>query len=555
MTKFHTRSLSELGPVFGLFSVATLAVSTLTIPPVNAEKSGQLPQTDTTRAAIGTILSSPGRLPYHLERYRKVLTKYYIDGAASTYWIHSPTHVTKFVQRMMLADDDGLKPSDYPADYLLNLRGSVDPSDPVAAAFTELTFTSFFIKYATDLRTGRFIPQKIDPDLFQPKGRINKSRLLASLSRSGSPNTVLDRIAPPNRHYRVLKPALAKYRHIVDLGGWKQVPFGPTLKPGMSDPRMPLIRARLELTGDLSKSAGAGEDPNLYSNAIAKGVKRFQRRVGLNDEGIIGKLSLIQMNISAKERLRQIVVNMERWRWMPQNMGNTHIMVNIAAFELYRVKNNKVIETKNVVVGQKFHQTPVFFDKMKYVVLNPNWTLPYSIATNELLPKLQKDPNYLKADFEVLRGGKPVDPYSIDWTQYSKNGFPFVFRQRPGPTNALGQVKFIFPNKHAIYLHDTPSKSLFTRRSRAFSHGCIRVHKPIGLAEHILAQVPGWTPQRILATLASRKLTRVNLVKPIPIHLVYATVWAGKNGTVNFRPDIYGRDRKLYRALFGKYTS
>ncbi len=535
-----------------LLASGLLALSTQS---VSAEKAGQIPQIGATRTAIGTILNSPERLPYHLQRVRKALTKHYIENGASTYWIQSAGHVTHFIQRMMLADDDGLKPSDYPADYLLNLRGSIEPSDPVAAAFTELTFTSFFIKYATDLRTGRFIPRKIDPDLFQPKGRINKTRLLASMAKAKSPNSVLDRISPPNSHYKILKPALAKYRAIVDLGGWKKIDFGTTLKPGMSDPRIPLIRARLELSGDLSRSAGAGQDPNLYSNAIAKGMMRFQRRVGLNDEGIIGKLSLIQMNISAKERLRQIVINMERWRWMPQNMGKTHIMVNIAAYELYRIKNGKLAETKNVVVGKKFHQTPVFSDEMEYVVLNPTWTVPYSIATKELLPKLQKDPNYLKADFEVLRGGQSIDPYSIDWMQYTKRNFPFVFRQRPGPKNALGQVKFILPNKHAIYLHDTPSRSLFSQNKRAFSHGCVRVHQPISFAENILAAVPGWSPQRIRDTLDSGKLTQVNLKKHIPVHIVYVTVWAGKNGTVNFRPDIYGRDRKLYRALFGKHTS
>ncbi len=518
-----------------------------------AQKASQVPQVEVVQAAIGTILNSPGRLPFHLQRVRKALTAHYVTNGAPSYWVHSPSHVSQFVQRMMLADDDGLKPADYPADYLLNLKGSIAPGDPIAAAFTELTFSSFFIRYAADVKTGRFVPQKIDPELFQPKRRINKLSLLTAMQKAKAPGKVLDNYAPHNRHYRALKPLLNRYRLLVDRGGWKTIPNGKTLKPGMSDERIPLIRARLEKSGDLAPSSTA--TPQLYSNDLAAAVKSYQRRVGLNDEGIIGKLSLIQMNISARERLRQIAINMERWRWMPENLGVNHIMVNIAAFELYRVAKNKLVETINVVVGKKYHQTPVFSDKMEYVVLNPTWTVPYSIATKEILPKLQNNPAYLKADFEVLRGGQPVDSYSIDWSQYSTRNFPYVFRQKPGPKNALGQVKFILPNKHAIYLHDTPSKSLFGQKNRAFSHGCVRVYKPVNFADKILSTVPGWSPNRIRQVLESRELTRVNLPKHLPVHIVYATVWAGKNGAINFRPDIYGRDRKLYRALFAKPTS
>lgn len=519
--------------------------------PVGAA-SGQLAPQEVL-AAVEKILTSPQRLPFHLQRFRKSLTAHYVTNKSALHW-YGTDNIRPFVQRMILADADGLKPHDYPADYLLDLRHSINPKDPVAAAFTELTFSSFFIKYVTDLKTGRFVPQKIDPDLFQPKRPVNRLAVLQVMAKSNSPGAVLDSLQPHNRHYRLLKPLLAKYREIVEKGGWQKIDFGPTLKPGMSDPRIPLIRKRLEMSGDLRKGS-SGAVGNLYDDKLARAVMSFQRRVGLNDEGIIGKLSLIQMNVSAAERMRQIIVNMERWRWMPEHMGANHIMVNIAAFRLYRVVGGKQVDTVNVVVGKKFHQTPVFSDEMEYVVLNPTWTVPYSIATKELLPKLQNNPSYLKADFEVLQSGQPVSPFSIDWTEYSKTRFPFVFRQRPGPKNALGEVKFIFPNSHAIYLHDTPSKALFKRSSRAFSHGCIRVYQPLKLAEKILSSVPGWNHQRIYQTIASRELTQVNLPRHIPIHIVYATVWAGKNGAVEFRPDIYGRDRKLYRALFAKPTS
>jgi len=520
---------------------------------VLAQKVSQMAQADAIQTAISTILNAPERLPFHLQRVRKSLTAHYIDNAAPPYWINNPGHVSQFVQRMVLADDDGLKPTDYPADYLINLRSSVDSGDPLAVAYTELTFSSFFIRYASDVKTGRFVPQKIDPDLFQPKRNINQVALLTAMQKAKSPVNLLDRYNPHNRHYRALKPLLTRYRAIVEQGGWQKIPFGPTLKPGMSDERIPMIRARLEKSGDLAPRPSP--TPQMYSPDLAAAVQSYQRRVGLNDEGIIGKLSLIQMNISARERLRQIVVNMERWRWMPENMGINHIMVNIAAFELYRIKKNRLVETVNVVVGKEYHQTPVFSDKMEYVVLNPTWTVPFSIATKEILPKLQKDPSYLKDDFEILQNGSPVSPWSIDWSQYSTKNFPYTFRQRPGPKNALGQVKFMLPNKHAIYLHDTPSKSLFRHNKRAFSHGCVRVHKPLAFADTILSAKPGWSPKRIRKVLDSRELTQVNLPDHLPVHIVYATVWAGKNGTINFRPDVYGRDKKLYRALFAKPTS
>ncbi len=529
-----------------------LIILSLALLPSTAYSAGRFPDNASTHAAIKQILNTPDRLPFHLQRVRKALTSYYIDDQAGLFWTAS-SHMQTFIQRLLLADDDGLRLADYPADYLINLYDTITPQDPVTAAYAELTFSSFFLSFATDIKTGRFVPKKIDPDLFQPKRRVNKLALLRNLGKTRNLSKYLSSLAPKNRHYRALIPLVKKYRKIADVGGWGIIRSGVVLKPGMSDPRIPQIRQRLQISGDMPRSADSNSE--LYDNQLARAVKSYQRRHGLNDEGIIGKLTLIQMNVPARERLRQIIVNMERWRWMPEHMGRDHLMVNIAAFQLYRIENNRQVETINVVVGQKYHQTPVFSDELEYVVLNPNWTVPFSIATKELLPKLQKDPAYLKADFEVLKGGRPVSPYSIDWTQYSPSSFPFVFRQKPGPKNALGQVKFIMPNRHSIYLHDTPSKHLFGKTSRAFSHGCIRVHKPVHLADVILSKVPGWSPVRIRLVLDERVRTRVNLPKHIPVHIVYATVWAGKNGEVNFRPDIYRRDYKLYRAIFGKKTS
>jgi murein L,D-transpeptidase YcbB/YkuD len=269
---------------------------------------------------------------------------------------------------------------------------------------------------------------------------------------------------------------------------------------------------------------------------------------------LIGKQSIIAMDVTPEDRISQIMLNMERWRWMPDNLGQDHFLVNLAAFELQRVQSSVIVERMNVVVGAATTQTPEFSDEMEYVELNPTWTVPYSIATQEMLPKLRSNPFAYAADFEVFVNGALSSWGSINWDAYGPGKFPFTFRQKPGPKNALGKVKFMLPNKHNIYLHDTPAKDKFASTSRAFSHGCIRLSRPIELAHTIISSVPGWSDALVDGILASGKLTRVSLPTHIPVHLVYSTAFKGENG-IEFRPDVYGRDRKLYNALFGRSSS
>ena len=520
--------------------------------PVMAAKGGLAPGLAETKEAIVEILDTSERLPGHLQRVRKILAKHYIDNDAPVFWVGTG-RMTPFIQRLLFADEDGLKIDDYPADYLIALRDNVEAADPISGGYTELAFAAYFLRYASDLKTGRFIPQKIDPKLFQPRRKLDRAGLLTQLNSYKNPVTFLRNLEPHNPHYRALKTSLRLYRQMAENGGWQKIPFGKVLKPGMSDPRIPAIRERLVKSGDLTSQTL--QTPEDYDPALALAVQQYQRRHGLNDEAIVGKLTLTQMNISASERVRQIIVNMERWRWMPEDMGDRHMMVNIAAFELQRVNSGSITQRIPVVVGKPFHQTPVFSDQMEYLEFNPTWTVPYSIATKELLPKLKNNPHALGPNFELLASGQSIPFASVDFNQYSGSNFPYTIRQRPGEKNALGRVKFIFPNKHAIYLHDTPSRSLFAKDARAFSHGCVRVYKPLELANKILADVPKWSAKRIRQTLASKKTTRVILPAKIPVHIVYATSFRGEGGSIEFRPDIYGRDKKLYRALFGKPTS
>jgi len=515
-----------------------------------AGKSDRVPSYEGVTAALAEILNSPERQPLPIERIREALKAHYLGNGGSIYWVGTG-RMTPFIQRLEDAQFDGLNPDDYPVDTLIDVRDSVDPDDPWSAAQAELYFSAFFVAYAADLKIGRVSPQKVDPRLFRSRKSIDVLRVLTELNKQRNPGAFLSSFEPHNEHYQALKRMMRIYSTQADEGGWPVIGQGAALKPGMRDPRVPKIRSLLALTGDYEWQV---TNSPVYDEQLVIAVQRFQQRHGLEAKGLIGKQSIIAMDVTPEDRISQIMLNMERWRWMPDNLGQDHFLVNLAAFELQRVQSSVIVERMNVVVGAVATQTPEFSDEMEYVELNPTWTVPYSIATQEMLPKLRANPFAYAADFDVFVSGALSSWGSINWDAYGPGKFPFTFRQRPGPKNALGKVKFMLPNKHNIYLHDTPSKDKFASTSRAFSHGCIRLSRPIELAHTIISEVPGWSDALVDTVLASGKLTRVSLPTHIPVHLVYSTAFKGENG-IEFRPDVYGRDRKLYNALFGRSSS
>ncbi len=519
-------------------------------PQAYAGKSDRVPSYEAVTAALAEILNSPERQPLPIERIREALKAHYLGNGGSIYWAGTG-RMTPFIQRLEDAQFDGLNPDDYPVDTLIDVRDSVDPDDPRSAAQAELYFSAFFVAYAADLKIGRVAPQKVDPRLFRSRKSIDVLRVLTELNKQRNPGAFLSSFEPRNEHYQALKRMMRIYSTQADEGGWPIIGQGAALKPGMSDPRVPKIRSLLALTGDYEWQV---TNSPVYDEQLVIAVQRFQQRHGLEAKGLIGKQSIIAMDVTPEDRIKQIMLNMERWRWMPDALGQDHFLVNLAAFELQRVQSSVIVERMNVVVGAATTQTPEFSDEMEYVELNPTWTVPYSIATQEMLPKLRANPFAYAEDFDVFVNGKLSSWASINWDAYGPGKFPFTFRQRPGPKNALGKVKFMLPNKHNIYLHDTPSKDKFASTSRAFSHGCIRLSRPIELAHTIISEVPGWSDALVDTVLASGKLTRVSLPTHIPVHLVYSTAFKGENG-IEFRPDVYGRDRKLYNALFGRSSS
>ena len=507
-----------------------------------AQDAGQV------QAAIAQLLSGGQRLALPVERIRPALAAHYVNGHGSIYWVGTG-RMDSFIQRLQQAKLDGLNSADYPVAYLISLKNDLNPNDPFAAAQAELAFSAFFVSYAADLKIGRIAPQKVDPNLFRTQKTIDVQRVLADLKKQPDPNKFLAGFEPRNIHYQSLKKMLKVYTQVIDEGmSWPTIAQGATVKAGSSDPRIPGVRHILSLTGDFDWT---DNNSPVFDQNMAIALRKFQLRHGLEAKGLLGKQTIVALNISPEERQRQIMLNMERWRWMPDNLGDEHFLVNIASFELQHWQSNTIIDRMNVVVGAVATQTPEFSGAMQYLELNPYWTVPYSIATKEMLPKLQANPMAYAGDFEVFAGGKVVDWNSINWSSYGGGGsFPFTFRQLPGPKNALGKVKFMLPNKFNIYLHDTPAKDKFVNSTRAFSHGCIRLSDPTRLAYSLLERT-GMDEAAVNDVWAGGQNTRVNLPALIPVHLIYATAFSSENG-IEFRTDVYGRDLKLYQALFGR---
>ncbi|MCB1487409.1 MAG: L,D-transpeptidase family protein [Bauldia sp.] len=504
------------------------------------------------RGNIVDLLANEPNLPLPVRQRQEALTTYYTEQNGELLWLgqeRSPA----FIQWLRSAADDGLDPASYPIEQLVRLSEAVPVTDARGRAIIELHFSAAFLEYASDLKVGRFLPRKVDPDFFLQKREINQVAALDQLAAAKNLDHFFISWQPSIPEYAALRVALSDYRALLANGGWPTVPLGDTLKPGMSDPRVPALRARLAVTDGASPTAPAGAE-DVYGDELVAVVKSFQARHGLEVDGIAGKATIVAMNVPVEDRIQEIVVAMERWRWMPESLGSKYVMVNIAGFELKRVSDGKVEEKMAVVVGKPYHRTPVFSDEIRYLEFNPYWNVPTGIAIKEELPKLKTNPGArAAAGFEAVQGDKVYSLTSINWSKYGPGNFPFQLRQRPGPNNALGRVKYMFPNQFNVYLHDTPAKSLFSRADRAFSHGCVRLSRPLEFAPPVLAAggVSGWNMAKVNSVVASGQRTVVNLEKPLPIHITYFTAWVEK-GVPNFRADVYDQDEKLIAALGGK---
>jgi L,D-transpeptidase YcbB len=531
-----TATLSQ--PGFAQQAVAALEASRIVIAP---------PQSDLGRTIKGALSAA-----YYGARPDTVAH----DEAQRLYFLYGERHfepiwlsqdssgkatfspaADKIIALFRNAEAEGLRPSDY-------LNADIDMSrlkgDAVSLATLETAFTSATMRYANHIHNGRIRPQSVNELLdIQPKP-IDEAALLERLAHSADPVAILNELQPRHPEFLRLRQALATFE--VD-NSKRPTPIvdGPVLRPGGSDTRVPAIRARLSLTADSTST--------LYDELTVGAVKAFQQGQGLEVDGIIGPATVAALNGGAATRREDIIANMERWRWMPSDLGAFNVFVNIPEFKLTIERNGQPEYTTRVVVGTTKNQTPIFSDNIRHLVVNPYWNVPSSIIKGEIAPAVLANPGYTDShNMDLLYQGNVISPWQVDWRQVSTDYFPFKVRQRPGAGNALGQIKFLFPNKHDVYLHDTPSKALFARSFRAFSHGCVRVENPMEFADALMANETSISRASLEAMFGPNERW-VNPEHQIPVHLAYFTLRVDEDGTIRSYGDVYGHNEALIAAM------
>lgn len=487
---------------------------------------------------------------------RQVVPKLYERRDYLPVWSNADS-VQQLFKQIRLAYDEGLNPNDYHLDTLksLQLQLKQTPRKPSLSATYDILLSGALFKVTYDLVFGKVDPETFNSD-WNLAREINNRDPVEIMQTAIANATIKDILGDVHTYnlpqYAKMKVALKNYRELEAQGGWSAIAEGKTLKIGMQGVRVKQLRNRLVVTGDLPLEKLTGD---VFDEDLELAVKHFQIRHSMHDDGAVGPATLRALNVPIEQRIDQIRVNLERMRWMMHGLPETFVIADIAGYELYYVKDSQLAWRTRTQVGKPYRETPVFRGDIKYMEFNPTWTVPPGILEKDILPKLKENPAYLERKrLQVLtRSGKVVNPNTIDWNKYTARNFPYVLRQTPGPHNALGQVKFIFPNKHFVFIHDTPSRSFYDRSTRTFSSGCIRVENPLKLAELLLEEKPDWDRTRINKVIAAGKTKRVNLKQKTPVLLFYWTVTIEEDDSVRFKEDPYGRDARVLASLDGKF--
>jgi L,D-transpeptidase YcbB len=497
----------------------------------------------------------------------ELIFDFYVHRDFKPVWVKKGgvnTKATVFMETIIEANHEGLNSQAYHrkdimtllTDIQLGISKNMHESEKLTEL--DLILTDAFFSFGIHLSEGIVDPHSNNLGWHIKKPKKDLMKIFQTLLSDNSLEGFVDALQPHHPGYLRLRAALARYLNIKKSGCWPEIPDGKKAQKGDHGTWISVLRSRLIISGDLPESPHSNS--SCFDDVLEEGVRRFQARHGLEVDGIVGSKTLAALNVPVEDRITQIRLNMERWRWLPQDLGERYIMVNTADFKLNVIENEKMTESIRAIVGKRKRPTPVLSQKIRHLELNPYWNIPRNIALNDIIPSIKKDPNYLTDNnirvFENWEeDAKELLPESIDWNKITRKNFVYKFRQDPATSNALGQVKFMFPNQFSIYLHDTPARNLFNMTKRAFSSGCIRIEKPIPFAAYLLQDNPKWNLEKLMAAVNSKKNKTIIVSHPINIHVLYWTAWVDNDGIVNFREDIYGRDSRLNIALDEKATS
>lgn len=463
------------------------------------------------------------------------------------------------------AGDDGLRPGEYHLERLRTLLGPPPTSEPVKGPpeepeewiDLEILLSDAFFLLASHLLDGRVDPRAVLGEWDGPRATADLAATLEEVLAGAGVGAALDALRPRHPAYDRLRWALEQLRDVEARGGWPTIPGSERLEAGDHGPRVLALRRRLQAEFDLPDIMIEGNpfgDLERFDDLLVEGVMAFQERHGLFPDGVVGARTLQALNTPVEDRIRQVEVNLERWRWLPRDLGSRYVLVNIPNYSADVIEDGRTVLRMKAIVGQPFRQTPVFSGRMTYLVFSPFWNVPETIAMEDKYPELVVDPGWATEHHYRLfpmHGTEELDPYSLPWDTLTAEGFAvhYRLRQDPGPWNALGTVKFMFPNEYDVYLHDTNERYLFERSGRSLSSGCIRIDQPVTLAEYLLSSDSTWTRERILDEMDEEEPRTVGLPEPIPVHLLYWTSFVDDSGDVHFRDDLYQRDRPIARAL------
>ena len=525
----------------------------------------------------------------------KTLPKLYEERNYVPLWIENggpSSQAYEMIEIIRNSDNEALDPDYYNISEIESIlkrieqdRNSGDSYDALDLAELELLLSNSFLTYTHDLHYGRVRAEQINLELLSGERPVNLSKLLVTAVETDQVQETLEGLLPKYPMYAMLRISLKEYREIAAKGGWQPVAYGNKFKKGARGQRVLALSKRLKVTGELDSSIPGSE---VFDDSLDQAVRKYQQRNGLYVDGVVGISTIEALNVPVEERISQIELTMERWRLLPQYLGNRYILVNIANYHLYGIENNNDTINMRIVVGKPQWNTPMFSEEMTHLIINPYWNIPPSIFKDDIAPKIMEDSQYmskqnmdamgLKAPekivveedevVEVVENVEATEVTDGDNTgetelseveiQNKKAQEEYIskvlsgkyrLRQNPGPGNPLGRIKFLFPNKHSVYLHDTPNRGFFKKAQRNFSHGCIRVEKPLELAEFVLSSNPSWTQNTIQSSINKMKTKTVHLAESITVYVLYFTTWVDNEGTVNFHKDIYGLDKTLYNAL------